>query len=868
MKGLSNSAGRAIQACLLAGSSIVVLAVPGAATAQAALKDEDIGDIVVTARRVEERLQDVPISITVFSQQQLTNRNVAIATDLATYTPSLSVNQRFGPEKSSFAIRGFNQTANTAPTVGMYFAEVVGVRAQGGTTSGNTVGAGAFTDLANVQVLKGPQGTLFGRNTTGGAILLTPQKPTARFEGFAEATYGNYDQLRLAGALNLPLSDTFRVRLTGERNSRDGYMKNRAPIGAKDFNDVNYWYGRLSIVGDLTPNLENYTIFHYSRSRTHGYASHVDTCINDRVGNEGTLVTDPTAPDYNPVLHLQTLSCREQVARQTARGDGPYDVENSLLDPYEHLTQWQAINTTTWQVSDTLTLKNIMSYGEIRERLNLSYLSTNFTVPNLNNTGGFPLFGSLIPAGTRYTLFNTGGAGAGTHAAAESTATEELQIQGRTSDGRFNYVLGGYLEFSRPQGYNEVISANFLSCISGENLDCANPLGFGSFYHARTKLAFDNHGVYGQGTYAFSDKISLTAGARWTFDKIRGIGQTTTFAFSNGAGSYIDPRTGVSIRRTCIDTVTYPNKVVQNPSECTTVRENKSDKPTWVIDLEYKPIPDILVYGKYARGYRQGGINFDSVGFETWGPESMDTFEIGAKASFNGRIKGYFNIAGFYNKLSQLQVLAQLIPTPEAVLAGVQGSSAILNAGKARSYGVEVDTSFLLFDRLRLSANYTYLNTKIVQVASAADLAEKLVGTPFGSANPQVAVGTGFLDAPRHKWTVDGSYTLPLPTSMGELSVGATWAHSSRTVVNFSDPEYVNGYPVGIIPPNDIVNLNLNWNGVGGSPIGLALFVTNLTKEVVRIPNQFPFAFSGGAVHSGYMAPRMYGVRLRYDFGS
>ena len=151
------------------------------------------GDIIVTARRVEERLQDVPISITVFDQAQLTQRNIAVAADLATYTPSLQVNQRYGPERTSFSVRGFNQDLSTAPTVGVYFAEVVGVRAQGGTTSGNTVGAGAFTDLANVQVLKGPQGTLFGRNTTGGAVLLTPAKPTDDLEGYVEGTYGNYD---------------------------------------------------------------------------------------------------------------------------------------------------------------------------------------------------------------------------------------------------------------------------------------------------------------------------------------------------------------------------------------------------------------------------------------------------------------------------------------------------------------------------------------------------------------------------------------------------------------------------------------------------------------------------------------------------
>lgn len=855
-----------LRSTFLAGSALFAFS----ATAEAQTAEDtpaaSTGDIIVTARRSEERLQDVPISITVYNQEQLTKRNVAVATDLATYTPSLSVNQRYGPEKASFSIRGFNPANNTAPTVGMYFAEVVGVRAQGGTTSGNTVGAGAFTDLANVQVLKGPQGTLFGRNTTGGAILLTPQKPTDKFEGFVEGTYGNYDQVRLTGALNVPLADTFKVRLTVERNSRDGYMKNHAAVGARDFNDVNYWYGRLSVVADLTPDLENYMIAHYSRSRTHGYGSRINTCVQD-TAHGGTLITDTSNPRYSPTFALQALSCQDQLARQTARGDGPYDIENSLNNPYEHLEQWQIINTTTWHASDTITLKNIVSYGEFRERMNLAYLSTNFTVPNQNNTGSFNLFGTLVPAGTPYTLYDTDGAGPGTYAAAESTTTEEFQIQGKTADERLNFVLGGYLEFSRPIGFSDTISANFLNCVSAENLNCTNPLGFGSFSEARTKMAFDNHGVYGQGTYKFSDKLSLTAGARWTFDKIVGTGQATRFAYSTGNGSYIDPRTGRSIRRTCTDTVTYPGKVVQTPSQCSTIRVNKSDKPTWVVDLDYKPMPDLLLYGKYARGYRQGGINFNSVGFETWGPESMDTFEGGAKYSFHGGVSGYFNIAGFYNKLSDVQVLAQLIPTEAAVRQGVTGASAILNAGKARSYGVEVDTSLLFFDRLRISVGYTYLNTKIVKIDSPAALAAKLVGTPFQSVNPQVAAGTGFLDTPKHKLTVDANYTLPLDESLGKLSVGATWVYTSSVVTNYSDPQYVDGYPVGITPSNNLINLNLDWKDIGGTPIGLSLFVTNLTKEVVKIPNQFPYAFSGGAVHSGYLPPRMYGLRLRYNFG-
>jgi iron complex outermembrane receptor protein len=186
------------------------------------------GDIVVTARRSEERLQDVPISITVFNQEQLAQRNIVSPADLATYTPSLTINQRFGSEKSSFVIRGFTQEGGTSPSVGVYFADVVAPRAQGGTTGGNGALPGSLFDLQNVQVLKGPQGTLFGRNTTGGAVLLVPQKPTDWLEGYVEGSAGNYGMWRGQAVINLPLAETFKVRLGVDRMNRDGYLRNHS----------------------------------------------------------------------------------------------------------------------------------------------------------------------------------------------------------------------------------------------------------------------------------------------------------------------------------------------------------------------------------------------------------------------------------------------------------------------------------------------------------------------------------------------------------------------------------------------------------------------------------------------------------------
>ena len=143
--------------------------------------DEGMGnDIVVTARRTEEKLQDVPISITVLSEKALANNNITSAKDIATYTPGVSTNNRFGSDNTTWTIRGFTQEQRSTATVGTYFADVVAPRGSGATQGGDGAGPGNLFDLSNVQILKGPQGTLQGRNSTGGAVLLVPKKPTDR----------------------------------------------------------------------------------------------------------------------------------------------------------------------------------------------------------------------------------------------------------------------------------------------------------------------------------------------------------------------------------------------------------------------------------------------------------------------------------------------------------------------------------------------------------------------------------------------------------------------------------------------------------------------------------------------------------------
>ena len=270
-------------------------------------------DIIVTARRVEERLQDVPISITVFTQQQLTNQNVSSARELATYTPSLSANSRFGNDFASFSIRGFTQEARTTASVGVYFADVVTPRSSGATAqSGDGASPGAMFDLENVQVLKGPQGTLFGRNTTGGAVILVPRRPIDKLEGYVEGSVGNHEMWRLQAVINVPLSGNVRVRAGVDIHDREGYLKNIASQGPRRLGDTEYVAARLGILADLTPDLENYTVATYSRSTPNGSAPKLTDCFK---GN---------APAADPLANA--LGC-QQIAREKSKD--PYSVTSA-----------------------------------------------------------------------------------------------------------------------------------------------------------------------------------------------------------------------------------------------------------------------------------------------------------------------------------------------------------------------------------------------------------------------------------------------------------------------------------------------------------------------------------------------------------
>ncbi len=839
---------------LAATALTALLSVP--AFAQDGADDGNPADIIVTARRFEEKLQDVPISITVYTQEQLTNRNIASSVDLAKYTPSLSVNTRFGPDKASFILRGFSADMLTAPTVAVYMADVVAPRIQSNIQSGNGASAGMLYDLQGVSVLKGPQGTLFGRNTTGGAIQITPKKPTDKFEGYVEGTVTNFNGWRIQGAVNVPVSDNIRARIAVDRYTRDGYLRNRKDLGGvgpDDFNNVNYIAVRGSLVWDITPELENYTIASFVRSSTHG------TMGRMAVANQSIPAS---------LAALRPLVFAQFQAFQNA---GYYDVANSVVDPFNKQKMFQVINTTTWKASDSLTIKNIASYSRAQELYAQNIVGDVHPFPVTQTYPG--------PDGQQGN---------------QRTFTEELQFQGNVGE-KFQWQAGGYMEVSDPVGQQSQFALGQGKCEDIYTLkNCTllatvipgvGAFGVGSIGVSRNNYRFRNYGLYAQGTYDFTDQFSVTGGIRYTWDRqyshshnftIRPLQANIGTTSVNGVPvSTINGLTNATF--TCTPPVTGTGTYAEIFNKCDLFYNVKSAKPTWLVGLDYKPTDDLLVYAKYARGYRAGGINpqiNDATGASAiWQPEKIDDFEVGVKATFRGKIRGTFNVNGFYNKLQGQQTsvfVAQCTVAGQGASVCTSpvssGAQLIVNSGTSHIKGVEVDTTLDLFEGFRAELAYAYLDAQLVRVGppTACNTASYVCST--ATAQP-----LGVLTySPKNRVTITGTYTLPLDPSLGKLSIGATFTHTDQQRNSYAGaPFFAAGlvpFDPSLLPATNLLNLNVTWNDVAGKGIDLALFATNITKQKYWVANAGLLSSTGGdSIFPG--EPRVFGARVRVRFG-
>jgi iron complex outermembrane receptor protein len=795
-------------------------------------------EVTVTARRIQERLQDVPISVTVYTQKQLSDQNVVNASDLAKQTTSLSTDTRFGPDNSSFSIRGFTQEIRTTSSVGVFFDDVVEPRGGGaGTTAGDGAGPGDYFDLQNVQVLKGPQGTLFGRNTTGGDVILTPTRPTDEFGGYIEQSAGNLNLERTQAVINDPVSDNVRVRLGFDRETRDGYENNVTNIGPSTFGNVDYYALRLGIDADITPELNNYTVATYSNSNNNGTIGQVFAC-------------NP-AGGLNPLFGPNFLnSACTQAAKQQKLGF--FDVQNSFADPESANNTWRVINTTTWEADPDLTIKNIASYAQFRNTLKSAFFGDDFTVgPTFL---GQPT-GALQGTPVSFTVSN---APDGFNTNDQATLTDELQFQGTAFDKRLTWQGGLYFELSYPNAESAALSSNNAFCPNLHSIppQCVDVLGellglqgaLGGSQLSEGTLSYHNLGVYEQSTYTITDQLKLTAGIRYTSDLSQGEAQQIVFNFPAGGG----------VRETCDD----PTATLANG--CFKSFRQHSQAPTGVIDLEYTPVNDLMIYAKYSRGYRQGGVDpFGPPGFNTFAPEQIDAYELGEKTSFrtaipgtDANVRGTLDFDVFYNDLHNQQLQAGFANTADTDLAAA-ATTGILNAGESRIYGAEVDSSILPVSDFRIDMSGAYLNTKLVS-EQAPVLAP---GSFFNDLVLTSRVGGPLPFTPKFKGSITGTYRVPVEETLGKVSVGLNYSFTGREMT--SSPA---NSPFPDINSAELLNLFANWDSIGGSPVSLSFFANNLTDNHIEtyIPGFFgPFGFEVRNIGE----PLTFGFRVRYTFG-
>ncbi len=420
-------------------------------------------EIVVTARRRNEDIQTVPIAISHFSSEDLRDQSVETVVDLQHFVPSLIALNATNRDSDQLSIRG-------VPGVVAYFAEapVISALSAAGSGSGSGSGPGLYYDLQDVEVLKGPQSTLFGGTTTGGAILFSPKKPTSDYEGYGQITLGDYDDREVEGAVNVPIvADKLMVRLAGQTQQRDGYTED--VIHHKDLDNRDYYAARIGVTVDPWDDFDNYLVYSSYYSDTNG-SGEVLTAVNpDSV----------TALAFGPAAF-------EALAAQQARGP-----RKTALDTPEISKEYtfHFTDVAQWFASDAVTVRNIAAYTESKYLFRWDL-----------DGSPLPIIASTQPSGWSNSI---------------AGYTEELQLQGKGLKDDLVWTAGGFLQFIHPAGYSAVQSIEFD--IPG-NTFINNPLTMESKNTTREQA------LYAQATYDLGGLtpiftgVKATAGYRYSWD--------------------------------------------------------------------------------------------------------------------------------------------------------------------------------------------------------------------------------------------------------------------------------------------------------------------------------------------------------------
>lgn len=751
-------------------------------TARPALMDE----VVVTARKREEGLQDTPISIAAFSGQSLVDRGITRIEEISDFTPNLILRNDPGAAGSSSAagvfVRGVGQkeyVATSEAGVGMYVDGVYMARNLGGLLD--------LADVERIEILRGPQGTLFGRNTIGGAISVTTVKPGPGFSSEALVTYGSDDRIEAIGKLNIPLSDTFYTRFVGGLFKQDGYvLRTNEDRLTGDSDRITGRFAARWLASDRFTVDMNFDI---TRARENGVPAVVRGAVFDsQIFNpEGLPLVPPgfpLNPDGTPAAPLPpgVPDLGRYYAPQIPF-DLPLDrftIQHNYITtffggqdclgffvPYEQGAQGNQNNPACYgnqyfnedQKINQGTAPTYSNYTIWGGGLNLAWESEHLTVRSITayrevdsdyarEDDGSPLLIAEFQGEMRQKQFS-----------------QEIQLLGQAFDTRLHWILGGY----------------YLM----ENANNPEPVRLVPIDLIATRGPIRNrsYAAFGQGTYSLTEELDITAGFRITADRKSYTPDQIITENRTGDPSF-DPGTRL-----------VPNeKGKQTDTEFTPM-----------VNLSYNWTNDVMTYATFSRGFKSGGFAprifppVDSVDTLKYGPETVTSYEVGWKLSgFDRRLR--VNGALYYSDYKDIQVQVFRAVAP-----------VIDNGGKARIQGFELEMIANPLPGMVIESGVGLVDAKFKEIDPGAI---------------ELTLDSKFERVP--KWNVNASISQEIHVpGTGMFTPRVDWAYSSGYYNDARNTEALRQ------PGYHMLNLSVNWDIGDNDRFSLMARVANVLDETI-----------------------------------
>ena len=802
---------------LLSAVSVASLSLGLVSLADAA---QVLEEIVVTAQKHAQSINDVGITVNAFSGEVIKDLGVASAEDIAQFTPGLTVNETAATGVPLYTIRGIGfQDYSTAAssTVGLYFDEVA--------IPYTVMSRGVVFDVERIEVLKGPQGDLYGRNTTAGQINFISKKPTEEFAAGVTASYGRFDQLDLEGFINGSLSDALQARVAFKTSqSSEGWQKSQTrndELGEKDTNAI-----RAMFNFNLSDTLSALLNLHYVEDQSDNKAN---TAYNGTLSGLAEF-NNPYTPLEN--YFLPTGSNFGETPPWYSTGDNrAADWTNSYTSPVTGKT-WdirpQRDNELKglslkleWDLGN-MTLTSITGYDDFERQESNDWDGGFFNDSSNINTTDLQVF------------------------------SQELRLSGQTD--KLLWIAGLYYsEDEMDEYYHYFMSDSVFGLGSipwGVGLFAGTPiLELDTKYSQET----ESQAVFGHVEWQFTDKMRLTVGLRYTEEERDWQG--CTFVANDGSlAGFLNAQFGTTVGAGDCGTIdddpnspTYIFALIGGPNvnDAFHVYKDSISTEKWMgkLGIDYAITEDLLVYATYSNAFKSGGFNGansnTTLQLKPYKEEEVTALEIGIKSTLlDGSMQ--MNFAAFWYDYEDKQ-------EQDLAVAFVGNIGGLTNVPESRINGAELDMQWVPLEGLTINLGVAYLDT----------LVEKWNATSNTSVWPTIvtfdASGRELAQSPEWTYNAMVHYEWALGDAL-MMEVGADF--------NFTDETSGGAKPEDATDDYSIYNARIGIKDVDGKWRAL-LWGRNITDE-----DYYPAAYAGGNgpyVRSMGM-PVTYGVTVNYNF--